>query len=121
MLNCLFVGIGGFIGAILRYLLGMLPLSERFEFPIITIGINILGAFVIGIVSQAAVKYGISDSRMILLLKTGVCGGFTTFSTFSLESSNLIATGKQGYAVCYMVLSVLCCLGAVMAGKFLVH
>lgn len=121
MLNCLCVGLGGFLGAVFRYLLGMLPLSERFEFPFVTFGINILGAFVIGVVSEIAVKYGMSDSRMILLLKTGVCGGFTTFSTFSLESSSLISAGKYGIAICYIVCSVAACLLAVIAGKYVIQ
>lgn len=119
--NCFCVGAGGFIGEVLRYLLGFLPVSEKTDFPVITLGINILGAFAIGIISQAASKYGIGDSRLILLLKTGVCGGFTTFSTFALESSNLAASGRQWMAAVYMVSSVILCLGAVMAGKYVMQ
>ena len=119
--NCFCVGAGGFIGAVLRYVLGFLPVSEKTPFPIITLGINVLGAFTIGMISQAGIKYGIGDSRIILLLKTGVCGGFTTFSTFALESSNLAASGKQWMAVCYMILSVVLCFCAVFAGKYVFH
>lgn len=77
--NCFCVGAGGFLGAVFRYLLGFLPLSDKTQFPVITLGINILGAFAIGVISQAAVRYGISDSRWILFLKTGVCGDLRPF------------------------------------------
>ena len=119
--NCFCVGAGGFVGAVFRYLLGFLPLSEKTQFPVITLGINVLGAFAIGVISQAAVRYGISDSRWILFLKTGVCGGFTTFSTFALESSDLVEAGRCGMSAAYMVLSVILCLGAVFAGKMIVR
>lgn len=119
--NCFCVGAGGFLGAMCRYLLGFLPLSEKTAFPVVTLGINILGAFAIGVISQAAVRYGMSDSRWILLLKTGVCGGFTTFSTFALESSDLMTAGRYGMSTAYMVLSVVLCLGAVFAGKMIIR
>ena len=112
---------GGFLGAVFRYILGFLPLSDKTQFPVITLGINILGAFAIGVISQAAVRYGISDSSWILFLKTGVCGGFTTFSTFALESSDLMEAGRCGMSAAYMVLSVILCLGAVFAGKMIVR
>ncbi|MGI6069802.1 MAG: fluoride efflux transporter CrcB [Blautia sp.] len=119
MINCLFVGIGGFLGASFRYLLGLLPVPKT-DFPYITFGINILGAFAIGIISALAAKYGLNDSRLILLLKTGVCGGFTTFSTFSLESSQLLSSGKVFQAALYMICSVLFCLAAVWLGGTLI-
>lgn len=77
MLNCLFVGIGGFAGAICRYLMGMIPLQDKSGFPWITLCINAIGAFVIGLVTAAAAKNGWGDSHLVLFLKTGVCGGFT--------------------------------------------
>lgn len=120
MINALFVGAGGFIGAVMRYVMGQIPLPIKGGFPIMTLVINILGAFLIGIISAAAGKYFNLDSRMVLFIKTGICGGFTTFSTFSLECSDLLSTGKQGYAVVYMVLSVVCCILAVWAGKQIV-
>lgn len=120
MINCLFVGAGGFIGAVLRYLLGLLPVSERTQFPVVTMGINILGAFAIGCISAAAARFG-WDSRAVLLLKTGVCGGFTTFSTFSLESVQLLSGGRTEMAAAYMAGSLALCLAAVFAGKWLIQ
>lgn len=119
--NCFCVGAGGFFGAVLRYMMGWISISERTQFPLITLIINGIGAFIIGVVSQAAVRYGLGDSRWILFLKTGICGGFTTFSTFALESSNLMISGRSGMAVCYIVCSIILCLGAVFAGQMLVR
>ena len=56
MLNCLFVGIGGFIGSICRYLVGLIPLKENSSFPFKTLCINIVGAFVLGLLSAYAAK-----------------------------------------------------------------
>ena len=55
--NCFCVGAGGFLGAVCRYVLGFLPVSDKTQFPAVTLGINVLGAFAIGLISQAAVKY----------------------------------------------------------------
>lgn len=120
MLNCLFVGLGGFVGAVCRYLLGFLPLQDKSGFPWITLGINAIGAFVIGLVAAAAAKNGWGNNHLVLFLKTGVCGGFTTFSTFALESSSLMKQGKAGIAAIYMTLSVGICLAAVMLGQKLI-
>lgn len=119
--NCFCVGAGGFLGAVLRYMMGWIPLSERTQFPFLTLLINVIGAFIIGIVSQTAVKYGIGDSRWILFLKTGVCGGFTTFSTFALENSQLIYMGRTSLAAGYIVCSIVLCIGAVFAGQMMVR
>ena len=81
MIECLVVGIGGFIGAICRYLMGLIPIKVTF---LNTMIINIIGAMVIGLVVALGSKYSL-DNRVILFLKTGICGGFTTFSNVSKE------------------------------------
>ena len=83
MLNCLFVGIGGFIGSVCRYLIGLIPVSENTEFPIKTLCVNVIGSFLIGLIAFSVQGGKNIDPRMVLLLKVGICGGFTTFSTFS--------------------------------------
>lgn len=117
MLNCLFVGLGGFIGAVCRYLMGLLSIQDKSGFPWITLCINVIGAFLIGLIAAAAVKNGWGNSPFVLFFKTGVCGGFTTFSTFALESSSLMGSGKTTLAAVYMVLSVILCLTAVIAAQ----
>lgn len=114
MLNCFAVGLGGFIGAVIRYLMGLIPVKNPDSFPINTFIINILGAFAIGCIACAMAKNENIDSRLILFLKVGICGGFTTFSTFSLETAELIKGGSVLTAVIYVALSVIFGVLAVM-------
>ena len=86
MLNCLAVGLGGFVGSVCRYLMGLLPLGRDGAFPIRTFAINLFGAFAIGAITALTVKRADLDPRLVLFLKAGVCGGFTTFSSFALET-----------------------------------
>lgn len=117
MLNCFFVGIGGFTGAVCRYLMGFIPVPDRSGFPWITLCINVIGAFVIGLTAAAAAEHGWGNDHFVLFLKTGVCGGFTTFSTFALESCDLLESGKICLGITYMVLSVVLCLAAVAGAQ----
>lgn len=105
IMDCMAVGIGGALGAVCRYLLGMIPVKPESGFPAITFLINIMGAFCIGLLAALSTKNAGMDPRMLLFLKVGICGGFTTFSTFSLESFALISEGKMITAFVYMVLS----------------
>ncbi|MDD6043807.1 MAG: fluoride efflux transporter CrcB [Eubacteriaceae bacterium] len=113
MIQCIFVGIGGFIGAVCRYLMGFLPLGADTAFPVKTLMINLIGAFLIGIIAAYALKTDTGNSNLVLMLKVGVCGGFTTFSTFAFEISDLIKAGQTGMAVAYG-------LGSIVAGVLLV-
>ena len=119
LIDCLAVGAGGFIGSVARYLVGLLPAalgarSVLGGFPVATFSIN-----VVGFIAAWATRDAQMSPELLLLLKVGICGGFTTFSTFSLESMQLIDTGAWAMAVAYMVLSVIACLGAVLAGDAL--
>ena len=107
MTNCIAVGLGGFIGATLRYLIGLIPVCETTLFPVKTFFINIAGCIAIALVAMLASKGSISNPKFILFLKTGICGGFTTFSTFALESTTLIKEGHPKVAFLYMVFSLL--------------
>ena len=120
MLNCLIVGAGGFLGSVFRYLMGMVPVKETTVFPIKTLVINVVGCFVIGCITGLAARNAALHPKWMLFLKTGLCGGFTTFSTFALESSDLIKSGYAGLAVLYMGLSLLLGIGSVYAAQFLV-
>lgn len=121
MAECLFVGIGGFIGSVCRYLIGLIPLSPSNGFPVKTLVINVAGAFAIGLIAAAAAKNADISPRIVLLLKTGICGGFTTFSTFALEISDMIRGGSWAAAAAYMLLSLILGVAAVFAAEALMH
>lgn len=117
-MNFLFVGLGGAVGAMLRYAMSLIPCKTAF--PIITLLTNIVGAVVIGFIVGFASKRNVSDNTM-LFLKTGLCGGFTTFSTFSLEAFNLFHNGSYLLSGVYVVLSAVLCILGVWAGMVLAN
>ena len=118
--NCLYIGLGGALGAVFRYLFGLLPFRHSSGFPLTTFIVNVLGAFCIGLIVALAAKNMITDPHVILFLKTGICGGFTTFSTFSLESSQLLKDGRAPVGMLYIAVSVVLCIAAVMLAQLLV-
>ena len=118
MMNILAVGLGGFVGAVCRYLIGLISLKENFIFPIKTFGINVVGCLVIGLVSVIAAKNNALNPHLLLFLKVGVCGGFTTFSTFALETTDLIRNGNMAVAFFYVVSSVLAGVGVIFAVEY---
>lgn len=113
--NCLIVGLGGFVGAVCRYLAG-LPFSSTF--PVGTLLVNVMGALLIGFFTELSNKVIPLNPRLLLFLTTGVMGGFTTFSTFSLETVNLLEMGRTALGVCYASLSLVLCLAGVIVGKW---
>ncbi|MBR6628051.1 MAG: fluoride efflux transporter CrcB [Lachnospiraceae bacterium] len=115
MLNILSVGLGGFIGAVCRYLIGLIPINETANFPIKTFAVNVIGCVVIGIVTVVAAKNTSLNSHMLLFLKVGMCGGFTTFSTFALETANLMKNGNLMISFLYVLGSVLVGVGVIFA------
>lgn len=115
-MDYLFVALGGALGATLRYAISQIPYKSAF--PILTLITNLIGAFLIGIITGIAVNKNLSKN-VILFLKTGFCGGFTTFSTFSLEAFTLIKNQQIALAVIYMVLSLILCLIGVFGGVLL--
>lgn len=119
MAECLVVGIGGFIGAVCRYLVGKIPLNEGGAFPLKTFLINIVGSFLIGVIAASALKNRSLNPRLVLFLKTGICGGFTTFSSFALETGDLIRQGNWGIGMFYAVFSMIAGICAVLAGEIL--
>lgn len=119
MENYMIVGLGGAAGAVLRFCITQLPVEWAGGFPVKTLGINILGSFVIGLVVALSEKNGL-DARLVLFLKVGVCGGFTTFSSFALETQGLVSRGSTAAACLYVGLSIMLGLLAVLAGEKLV-
>lgn len=113
MAEILAVGAGGFIGSVLRYLAGLIPLGG--DFPIITFLINFVGSFIIGFIVSFSENVFKLNPKLMLFLKTGVCGGFTTFSTFSLETFTLFKDKKYLIGGLYALSSVIACvLGAAL-------
>lgn len=104
------------MGAILRYLIGLLDVGAQNGFPVKTFAINVIGSFVIGMVVALAAR-NVLDARWTLFLKVGVCGGFTTFSSFALETDQLLAQGSAGVAVAYVCASVVAGVLAVMLAQ----
>lgn len=119
MLECVLVGAGGCVGAILRYLVGLLGLGTQGGFPAKTFLVNVVGCLAIGVVTALAERAGL-DARWTLFLKVGVCGGFTTFSSFALETDQLIAQGAAPLAVAYVCASVAAGMACVALGERLV-
>ena len=120
MLDCLAVALGGAIGSVLRYLIGLIPLNEKYLFPTKTFAINVLGCFLIGLITALSLRSSNLNPRLVLFLKVGICGGFTTFSTFALESSNLLKNGHTGIAILYMALSLAVGIGFVLLAELLI-
>lgn len=117
MIECLIVGAGGFIGSVCRYLIGLIPLREGTAFPVKTFAINVAGCFLIGLVAAAAARTGLISPKTELFLKTGICGGFTTFSSFALETGTLVENGNTGIALLYVIFSIAAGVAAVFAGQ----
>ncbi|MCR5272527.1 MAG: fluoride efflux transporter CrcB [Lachnospiraceae bacterium] len=113
MMNILAVGCGGFLGAVGRYLLGLIPVSETFVFPIKTLAINLIGCVAIGLIAVFASKHSDWNPQLVLFLKVGVCGGFTTFSSFALESADLMRGNHTLFAFIYVCLSVVIGVGTI--------
>lgn len=116
--NILLVGLGGFAGAIARYLLGGWVLHHTLsaKFPWGTFTVNLLGCLVIGLLSGLAEKFDWLSPSLRLFLLTGLLGGFTTFSAFGLETVFLLRRGEVLLAAAYAAASVLLCIAAVWLG-----
>ncbi len=113
------VALGGAIGASLRFLwgVGVLRLTGPSDIPLAIMGANILGSFLMGVFVVAAAHRGLTPWSPFVM--TGLLGGFTTFSAFSLETMTLIERGAMGQAVLYMGLSVALSVGALGLGLWL--
>ena len=113
--GCLIVGAGGAVGAVCRYLMSLV----RFEgnFPLMTFLTNFAGAVIIGMIVALAAERTAMTPNTVLFFKTGFCGGFTTFSTFSLEALTLLEKKAYLAGSCYIILSVVFCLAGVICGR----
>ena len=120
MRACLLVGLGGFVGSVLRYGLSLLPVTGRGGFPVMTLIINVVGALLIGLLVGLATRFEGLNTDWLTFLKVGVCGGFTTFSTFALELHTLMGSGRVWTGAAYVVASLVLGVCAVWLGRTLV-
>ena len=120
MKNLLLVFIGGGLGSSLRYLIGKSLNNHTTTFPWGTFIANLLGCLLIGIILGWSLQKAKLSESYVLLLATGFCGGFTTFSAFSNESLNLLKTGETITFGFYVLGSIVLGLGLVWLGYQLV-
>lgn len=115
MKNIVYIFIGGGLGSVLRFLISNYTskLANIQNFPLGTFVVNMIGCFLIGILTSYFIKV---DNYLKFLLITGFCGGFTTFSTFSVENYSLWQNGNYLMLFIYIALSVIVGLGAVFLG-----
>ncbi|MBN2486501.1 MAG: fluoride efflux transporter CrcB [Bacteroidales bacterium] len=106
--NILLIGLGGFIGSIARYYVSKLNLYWHFfSIPVGTLLVNVAGCLLIGFLTGIADKSTLLPASLRLFLMVGVCGGFTTFSTFANENLMLLHAGEQVSILVYTALSVM--------------
>jgi len=117
-MSYLWVTIGSAIGGLLRYVITRLTLTLSVNFPLGTVLINVFGSFVIGYFGTLTLQSGKdpASDNLRLFVMVGLCGGFTTFSSFSLQTFDLMRSGAWGRAVANVAFSVVLCVAAVAAG-----
>jgi CrcB protein len=119
--SMLVVGAGSFVGGMLRYLISLFAKSAcGVAFPWGTLAVNLVGSFVIGLVYALFARYGSVSHPACLLLATGVCGGFTTFSAFANEGVLMLHNGHIWAFVCYALTSVVVGVALVALGYWIV-
>lgn len=111
IVNFLMVGLGGAAGSMLRYGMTLLCAAFSISGNVATFGVNILGSFFIGLFSGCC-----REGSLLLLLTVGLCGGFTTFSTFSIQNVRMLQEGKVGMASIYIIATVIVCVAMAWLG-----
>jgi CrcB protein len=113
------VALGGALGAACRYLfgVGVMRLTGPAEFPLAILSVNIIGSFLMGLFVVTAAQKGLAHFSPLVM--TGLLGGFTTFSAFSLEAVTLMERGQIALAGAYVALSVVLSIGGLMLGLWI--
>ena len=112
-----YVALGGAIGSVARYLVGLTVQSRSgLDFPIGTLLVNLTGCLLLGFLARYLLETSAVSPEVRALLTIGLCGGYTTFSTFSYETVTLIEDADWRRAALYVALSVFGALGATILG-----
>jgi len=112
----LWVAIGGALGSIARFwFANLMAVLTGAEFPWGTLVINIVGSFVISFFGAGSARFNIPYEARVFVT-VGLCGGFTTFSSFSLQTIDLLRTGQPARAALYIAASLILCLGGCAMG-----
>lgn len=116
--TCLIVMIGGALGTLARYVISVLALPISSELPWGTILINVTGSFIIGLFGTLTLAHGryTASENVRLFVMIGLCGGYTTFSSFSLQTLDLLRRGAVVRAAINIAASVVLCVAAVAVG-----
>jgi fluoride exporter len=120
MQNVLCVGLGGFIGASLRYIISINS-AKLFgtQFPYGTLIVNVVGGLLIGLIMELCITTNVISPSLKLFLVTGIIGGLTTFSTFSYETVSLFIEGSYTAGMLNTVLNLFLSIAGVIIGKFI--
>ena len=113
------VGLGGFIGASLRYIISMLSLRWFGNvFPYGTLFVNILGCILVGFIMELSRELWPISSNIRIFLTVGILGGLTTFSTFTYETMDMVTKGNYLSGMINIILNLVLCIVGIMLGKY---
>lgn len=121
MQKMLYVGVGGFIGACMRYIISMLS-AKLFgsAFPYGTLIVNVTGGILMGVVMQLSLTSNAINPNMRLFITSGILGSLTVFSTFSYETISLFSDGSYALALLNIILNIILSFLGIIIGKILV-
>lgn len=119
--NIIIVGCGSFIGGAARYIISFAMKTASKGFPWGTLLVNLLGCLVIGLLWGYLSKSASENNSWTLFMTVGICGGFTTFSTFSKEALMMLQAGNFMSFLAYIIISVIVGIALVAAGYYLIR
>ena len=115
------VGIGGALGSVLRYLVGVIVGGSHEVFPWHTFVVNTVGCFLMGVLTEYTALYWSISYGLKMFLSVGFLGGFTTFSSFALDFGMLYSKGQLAAAIIYLMITNVCVVGSFFGGIFLIR